>query len=76
MKSTQINRILGASSRHRTTLVGIYYLLTILTGAFLLLFQGRAAFVTDIITSAFYLGVTAVFYDLSRQVNRVSGRKQ
>jgi len=76
MKSTRMNRIMEALSRHRTMLVGVYYLLTVLTGAFLLFFHGRSAFATDLIASACYLVATVVFYDVSKSVNTsYSGRR-
>jgi hypothetical protein len=59
-----------ASLRLSVNFVGIYYLLTILTGAFVLFFHGRLAFVADLIASVFYLSVTALFYGLSRSRNR------
>ncbi len=46
----------------RSTLVGAYYVLTILAGAFLLFFHGRLAFAADVIASAVYLAVTALFW--------------
>jgi hypothetical protein len=52
-------------------------LLTILTGAFLLFFDGRAAFATDLIASICYIGVTVVFYELSKPVRgRLSEPRQ
>jgi hypothetical protein len=69
-----MGRIVEEAPRHRTKMVGVYYLLTILTGAFVLFFHGRLAFAADLIVSAFYIAVTAFFYDLSRRVNRRTGR--
>lgn len=58
------------ATRYRSRFVALYYLLTILMGAFILFFHGRVALTADIIATVFYLAVTAVFYDMSRQVNR------
>ncbi len=65
-----MERIAMASPRLRARFVASYYLLTILTGAFLLFFHGRLAFAADLIASVCYLAVTALFYDLSKPVNR------
>ena len=46
--------------------IGAYYLLTILTGAFVLFFRGRLAFVVDLFVAVIYLVVTAFLYGLSR----------
>lgn len=58
------------ATRHRSRFVALYYLLTILMGAFVLLFHGRAALTADVIATVFYLALTALFYDLSKHVNR------
>ena len=55
-----------ATLRLKSKLVVIYYLLTILTGAFVLFFHGRVALAVDLIVSVFYIGVTALFYILSK----------
>ncbi len=65
-----MERLAMASPRLRARFVASYYLLTILTGAFLLFFHGRLAFAADVIASVCYLAVTALFYDLSKPVNR------
>lgn len=67
MSTTEMmERIAEASPRLQAKLVGVYYLITILTGAFILFFHGRLAFAADIVAAAFYLGVTAVLYELSK----------
>jgi hypothetical protein len=58
-----------AATRYRGRFVALYYLLTILMGAFVLLFHGRAALAADVIATVFYLALTALFYDLSKHVN-------
>ena len=77
MNTTEFERIREAVSRRRTKFVAIYYLLTISTGAFLLVFHGRVAFATDLIASICYIGVTVVFYELSKPVSgRLSEPRQ
>ena len=66
----RMERIAKTAPRLKARFVVSYYLITILTGAFLLLFHGRLAFAADLIASLCYLGVTALFYDLSKPVNR------
>ena len=63
-----IERIAQAPPRLRNKFVGVYYLLTILTGVFILSFHGKSAFVADLIVALFYLAVTALFHDLSRNL--------
>ncbi len=46
-------------------LVGAYYLLTIATGAFVLFFHGRRAFLADIVVGICYLAITALLYGWS-----------
>lgn len=58
------------ATRYRSRFVALYYLLTILMGAFILFFHGRVALTADIIATICYLALTALFYDLSRPVNR------
>ncbi len=65
-----MERIAKTASRFKARFVVSYYFLTILTGAFLLFFHGRLAFTADLSASVCYLAVTALFYDLSKPVNR------
>ena len=77
MNTTELKRVAEAKSRHRTKLVAIYYLLTILTGAFLLFFHRKDGFATDLIASVCYIGVTVVFYELCKPMSRgLSERKR
>lgn len=46
-------------------IIAAYYLITILTGAFVLLFHGRLAFAVDLTVGTFYLVVTAFLYGFS-----------
>jgi hypothetical protein len=61
-----------SAARYRGRFVALYYLLTILMGAFVLFFHGRVALTADIIATVFYLAATALFYDLSKPANRKS----
>ena len=59
-------RLARTATRHRGRFVGIYYLLTILMGLFVLFFRGRMAPAADLIATASFLALTAFFYDLSK----------
>lgn len=63
-------RMTPSSTRVRSRLIGAYYLLTILTGAFVLLFHGRLAVVADLVVGMVYLLATAFIYGLSAPANR------
>jgi len=67
MRNTNIiDRIAEATPRLRTKFVAGYYLLTILTSAFIIFFHGSVPFVVDLVAAGFYLLATAVLYDLSQ----------
>jgi len=68
-----MERIADGLPRHRAKFVIAYYLLTILAGVFVLFFHGRLAFAADLIATVFYVAMTALFYDLSKPVNRRKG---
>jgi hypothetical protein len=59
-------RIAQASPRFKVRIVGVFYLVTLLTGGVVLLVHGRLGLVVDLIATACYIAVTALFYDLSR----------
>ena len=61
-------------ARSTSRFVGAYYLLTILTGAFLLLVHGRLAFVVDLLVGVFYLVVTAFLYGVSASRDKTTTR--
>lgn len=63
-------RITEASPRMRSRFVGIYYLLTIVTGVFVLFFHGRLAFAADIVVGILYLAVTAFLYGVTANKNK------
>lgn len=45
----------------------VYYLLTIVTGIVVLLAGNRLNFLVDVIATAFYVAVTALFYALTKR---------
>jgi hypothetical protein len=59
-------RIAEASPRFQSRITGIFYLVTIVTGGVVLFVHGRLSLVVDLIVSACYIAVTALFYELSR----------
>jgi hypoxanthine-guanine phosphoribosyltransferase len=61
-------------ARSTSKFVGAYYLLTILTGAFLLFFHGRLAFAVDLFVGVFYLVVTAFLYGVSGSRDKTTTR--
>lgn len=58
-------------TRISSSIIGAYYLLTILTGAFVLVFHGRLAFAVDLVVGIVYLVVTAFLYGLSTSANKI-----
>lgn len=56
------------TSRVKTRMVGVFYLLTFLTGGFFFLVGGRLGFLVDLTATVSYLAVTVLFYSLSRGV--------
>jgi hypothetical protein len=63
-------RIAEVSPRFRAVATAVFYLLTLLMGGLVLFVDGRWALIVDLIAGAGYLAVTALFYDLSKPVNR------
>jgi hypothetical protein len=66
-------RITQASPRVRSRFIGIYYLLTIVTGIFVLYFHGRLAFAADLVVGILYLAVTAFLYGATASANKSKG---
>ena len=60
----------AAAERLKTKMVGVFYLLTLLIGAFFFFVGGRAGFVADVTAAMFYIAATALFYVVNR-VRRV-----
>jgi hypothetical protein len=65
-----MERIAKASPRFKARIAGVFYLLTILTGALALFVHGRLGFAVDLLATASYIAVTALLYDLFKPVNR------
>ena len=59
-------RITEASPRFQSRIAAVFYLVTILMGGVVLFMQGRLGLVVDLIATACYIAVTALFYRLSR----------
>jgi hypothetical protein len=65
--NTPMNRRIGeASPSFQSRIAAVFYLVTILMGGVVLFMQGRLGLVVDLIATACYIGVTAIFYRLSR----------
>jgi hypothetical protein len=65
-----IERIAEASPRFKARMAGVFYLLNIVTGAFALFVRGSLGFAGILVASACYVGVTLLFYDMFKPVNR------
>jgi hypothetical protein len=55
-----------ALPRFQSRIAAVFYLVTILMGGVVLFMQGRLGLVVDLIATACYIAVTALFYRLSR----------
>jgi hypothetical protein len=64
-----MKRIAEASPHFKAGITAAFYLLTMLLGGLVLFVHGKLAFAVDLIAMAFYAGVTALFYELSRPSN-------
>jgi len=65
--NTPMNRRIGeASPSFQSRIAAVFYLVTILMGGVVLFMQGRLGLVVDLIATACYIAVTALFYRLSR----------
>jgi hypothetical protein len=69
-----MKRIAEASPRFSARITAAFYLLTILLGGLVLFVHGKLALAIDLIATACYIAVTALFYDLSRTGERNHGR--
>ena len=59
-------RIAEASQRFKSGTTAVFYLLTMALGGLVLSVHGRLALAVDLIATACYIAVTALFYELSR----------
>jgi hypothetical protein len=67
MSTTLLKERIGeASPRSKARIAGAFYLVSILMGGVVLFVHGRLGLVVDLIATACYVGVTVLFYDLSR----------
>ncbi len=65
--NTPLNGRIGeALPRFQSRIAAVFYLVTILMGGVVLFMQGRLGLVVDLIATACYIAVTALFYRLSR----------
>jgi hypothetical protein len=56
-----------ASPRFKGDIAAVFYLLTILTGVLVFVAGGRQVIAVDVIATAFYVGMTVLFYVLTRR---------
>ena len=76
MSTAALTKQISANkARVDSRIVGAYYLLTILTGTFVLVFHGRLAFAVDLLIGIFYLVVTAFLYGLSASGKQDEGKQ-
>jgi hypothetical protein len=61
------------STSSTNKLVSVYYVVTIVLGAFVLFFRGRLAFAVDLFAVVSYLAVTAFFYESSKRISHRNG---
>ena len=67
MSTAEIMERIGETPpKLKTRLVGFYYLLTISTGLFVLLFRGKLAFTADLVAAAFCIAATVLLYVISK----------
>jgi len=55
-----------ALPRFQSRIAAVFYLVTLLMGGVVLFMHGRLGLVVDLIATACYIAVTALFYRLSR----------
>jgi hypothetical protein len=71
MSTTVMTERIGeVPERFKAVVTAVFYLLTLLMGGLVLFVHGRWALIVDLSAGAGYLAVTALFYDLSKPVNR------
>lgn len=67
--------IAKSSPGAKAKIIGLYYLLTILGGVFVLLFHGKMAFTADLGAVVFFVGMTLVFYEWSKPATAGKGKR-
>lgn len=67
-RAVTTERIPETSARFRARIAFIYYLLVIVTGVVMLLVGNGLGFFADVIATAFFLSVTALYYALTKRV--------
>ena len=68
MSTTEITRrIAQASPRFQARIAVVFYLLTILAGAFVFFLGGKLGFVVDAIATVLYVALTLLFYALTKR---------
>jgi Domain of unknown function (DUF4386) len=63
-------RIAEVPPRLKATAAGVFYLLTIVLGGVALSVHGRLGVAVDLVATACYIAVTALFYDLFKPVDK------
>jgi len=67
MNTAEMKQQIGeASPRFKARIAAVFYLVTILMGGAVLFVQGKLGLVVDLIATACYIAVTALFYDLTK----------
>jgi hypothetical protein len=66
MNTPMNGRITEALPHFQSRIAAVFYLVTILMGGVVLFVQGRLGLVVDLIATACYIAVTALFYRLTR----------
>jgi len=64
-------RITATSPRFQDRVIGIFYLVTIVTGVAVFFANGRMGLLFDLIAAVCYVAMAAAFYELTR-INRSS----
>lgn len=68
--ASTMRQITQASPHCGARLTAAFYVLTILLGGIVLFVHGRMALAIDLIATACYIALTALFYDLSIKAER------
>lgn len=76
MSTAEVTKPLTEKTSRASSFIAAYYLLTILTGAFVLSFHGRLAFAADVFVGLFYLVVTAFLYGMSAARDKSSSARE